>query len=79
MSNSSVWAIDKYICLWLPPDWTRRKVNYSGDLGEGKVVHEPKLESYWSVLVITPLSAMWAWWTELVLDLNLGPGTYAWL
>ena len=47
-------------------------------LGEGKVGHEPKLVSCWSMLVIDPLSAMWAWWALLVLDPNLGPGTYAW-
>ena len=31
------------------------------------------------MLVISPLSAMWAWWAKLDMDLNLGPGKYAWL
>ena len=53
------------ICHCLPHDRTRHKVNdlkidYSGGLGEGKVGHEPKLEPCWFVLVIDPLSAMWA-------------------
>ena len=35
------------------------KADYSGDLGEGKVGHEPRLEPCWSMLLIDPLSAMW--------------------
>ena len=39
----------RYIYLCLPPDNTWHKVNdsnvdYSGDLGEGKFEHEPRLE-----------------------------------
>ena len=50
-----------YICLCLSPDRTwhevnDQKVDYSGGLGEGKVGHEPCL----TMLVIGPLSAMWA-------------------
>ena len=70
-----------YICHCLPPDRTRHKVNgpkvdYSGDLGEGKVGHEPKLESCWNMLIIGPPSAMWACWAKLDLDPDLSPGTY---
>ena len=51
------------ICRCLPPDRTWHKVNdYSGDLGEGKVGNESKLEPCWSVLLIDPLSAMWVQW-----------------
>ena len=51
------------ICHCLPPDRTWHKVNdpkvnYSGDLGEGKVGHEPKLKACWSMLHIDPPSAM---------------------
>ena len=65
-------------------DRTRHKVNepkadYSGDLGEGKVGYEPRLEPCWPMLLIDLLSAMLAWWAKLVLDPNLGPGTYAYL
>ena len=72
------------ICLCLPPDRTWHKVNdpkvdYSGDLGEVMVGHEPRLEPCWTMLVIGPLCAMWAWWAYLVKDSNLGLGTYAWL
>ena len=40
-----------------PPDRTWHKVNdpkvdYSGDLGEWKVGHEPRVEPYWTMLVI---------------------------
>ena len=54
------------ICLCLPPDRTWHKVNdpkvdCSGDLGEGKVGHEPRLKSCLTMLVIGPLGAMWAW------------------
>ena len=52
------------ICVCLPPDRTWHKVynpmvDYSGDLGEGKVVYEPRLEPCRSMLLIDPLSAMW--------------------
>ena len=52
-----------FICLCLPPDrtWPKvidPKVDYSGNLGEGKVGHEPRLDPCWSMLVIGPLSAM---------------------
>ena len=51
------------ICRCLPPDWIWHKVNdpkgdCSGDLGEGKVGHQPMLEPCWSMLLIDPLSAM---------------------
>ena len=64
------------ICLCLPPDRTWHKVNdlkvdYSGDLGEEKVRHEPRLEPYLAMLLIDPLSAMWAWWAKRDLDPNL--------
>ena len=53
-----------FICLFLPPDSTWHKVNdlkvdYSV---EGKVGHDPWLEPCWAMLVLGPLSAMWAWW-----------------
>ena len=71
------------ICLCIPPDRTWHKVNdsmvdYSLDLGEGKVEHEPRLEPCLTLLAIGPLSAMWAWWALLDLDPNLDPGTDAW-
>ena len=66
------------ICRSLPLSRTWHKVNdYSADLGEGKVGHEPRLEPCWSMLVIDTPSAMWSWWALLYLDPNLGPGTYA--
>ena len=73
-----------YICYWFPPDRTWHKVNdpkadYSGDLGEWMVGHEPRLEPCWSMLLIVPLTAMWARWAKLILDPNLGQGTDAWL
>ena len=54
-NNSVIW----YICLCLPPDRTWHKVNepkvdYSGDLEERKVGHEPRLEPCWTKLVIDP-------------------------
>ena len=54
-----------YICLSLPPERTWHKVNdpkvdYSGDLGGGNVGQKPRLEPYLTMLVIGPLSAMWA-------------------
>ena len=60
------------ICLCLPPDRTWFKVNgpkvdYSGGFGEGKV--KPCL----TMLVIDPLSAIWAWFALLDMDPNLGP------
>ena len=60
-----VFALNKLIFHCLPPDRTRHKVNhpradYSGDLGEGKVEHELRLEPGWSVLIIDPLGTMWA-------------------
>ena len=54
------------------------KVDYSGGLEEGKVGQEPKLGPCLTMLVIGPLSAMWAWWAELEMEPNLGQGTYAW-
>ena len=48
-----------------------------GDLREGKIGHESKLEPCWSMQVIDPPRAMWTWWALLVLDPNLGPGTDA--
>ena len=70
------------ICLCLLPERTWHKVNdpkvdYIGDLGEGKIGHETRLEPCWTMLVIGPLSAMWTGWAKLDVDLNLGPGTYA--
>ena len=52
------------ICRCLPPDRTWHKVinpkaDYSVDLEEWKVGHEPGLEPCWSLLLIDPLSAMW--------------------
>ena len=42
------------------------KADYSGDLEEGKDGHEPRVEPCWSVLLINPLSAMWAVsWTPI--------------
>ena len=35
-------------------------------LGESKVGYEPRLEPCWSMLLIDPRSAMWAWWAKLV-------------
>ena len=65
------------ICRYLLPDRTWHKVNdYCGNVGEGKVRHEPRFEPRWSMLVIDPPSAMWAWWGLLVLDPNQSPGTY---
>ena len=57
------------ICLCLPSDRTWHnvndpKVNYSGDLGEGKVGHESRLEPCWNMLVInwtTRFSAIQGW------------------
>ena len=51
------------ICLCLPPGCTWHKVNklivdYSGCLvGGGEVGHELRLETFWTLLVIGPLSA----------------------
>ena len=45
--------------------------------GEGKVGLEPRLEPWWTMLVIRPLNAMWVWWA--LLDIDINPGTYAWL
>ena len=58
------WNIYIYVCHCLQPEKTRHKVNdpkvdYSTDLGEGKVRHEPRPEPRWSMLLIGPLSAMW--------------------
>ena len=75
------WIFEGELYLSLPPtrqDWHKvnnLKVNYSGDLGEGKVGHDPRLESCWTMLVISQLSAMWAWWAKLDMDPNLD----AWL
>ena len=61
-------AWNKLIFVTAPqPDRTRHKVNdpkvdYSGDLGEGKVGNEPRLEPCWSTLVNGRLSAIWARW-----------------
>ena len=56
--------IRKYacVCLCFPLDKAWHKVNdpkanYRGDLGEGKVENEPRLEPCWSLLLIDPLSA----------------------
>ena len=37
-----------------------RRTYSSGDLEERKVAHEPRLEPCWSLLVRSPLSAIWA-------------------
>ena len=34
------------------------KVDYSEDLGDEKVGHEPRLKSCWTMLIIGPLSTM---------------------
>ena len=65
-----------YIYHCLLPDRTRDKVDdpkvdYSGDLGERRIGHEPRLEPCWTMLVLDPLSAMWAWWTKLVMDFEV--------
>ena len=36
------------------------QADYSEDLGVGNVGHEPRFEPCWSMLLINPLSAMWA-------------------
>ena len=54
-----------------------QKVDYSRDLGEGKVKQEMRLEPCLTMVVIDPLSAMWALWAKLDIHLNLGPGMYA--
>ena len=83
--HTDKWYVHKpNICLCLPPDSTWPKVNdpkvdYNGDLGEGKVGNEPMLEPCWTLLVIGLLSAMWVWWASLDIDPNLVPDTYAWL
>ena len=64
LSMDQIELCNDSICHCLSPDRTRHKVNdpkvdYCGDLGEGKVGHEPRLEPYWTVLVIDPLSTMW--------------------
>ena len=51
------------ICLCLLPDMTWHKVNdpkvdYSEGLGVWKVGYEPRLETYWTILVIAPLCAL---------------------
>ena len=56
------------------PDRTWHKVNdpkvdFSGDLGEGKVGHEPRLEPCWTLQVIDPLGAIWAWWDTDYFDI----------
>ena len=62
----------EYICLCLPPDRTWHKVNdpkvdYSGDLGEGKVRHEPRLKPAglcWSsahLVQCRPDEPSWSW------------------
>ena len=63
------------ICRCLAPDRTWHKVNdYSGDLGKGKVGNEPRLEPYWSVLLIHPLSAMWVQWAKQFHESKSGSG-----
>ena len=66
----------------LQPDRTWHKVNdpkvgLKWGLGKGNVGHEPRLEPCWTRLVISSLSAMWARWSEL--DMDVSPGTDAWL
>ena len=56
---------------------TRRSI-IVGFRGGKKVGHEPRLEPCWTVLVIDPLSAMWAWWALLDMDPNLGVTLYRW-
>ena len=58
-----------FISQCLPPDTAWHKVkspkaDYSGDLGEGKIRNEPKLETCWSMLLFGSLSAIWAWWVK---------------
>ena len=74
-------ARQSYISHCLPPDRNWHKINdpkvdYSE---ERKVELKPRLEPCWTILVIDPYSAIYAWWVLLDLDPNLGPGTYAWL
>ena len=56
-------------CLSLSPtrqDLTQSQMtqrsNYSGGVGEGKVITKLKLEPCWTMLVISSIRAMWAWW-----------------
>ena len=85
--RSTTWPLPlilTYTCLCLLSDRTWHKVNvpkvdYSEDLEEGNVGHEPRLEPCWTMLVIGPLSAMCAWWASLVMDSNLDLGSYSWL
>ena len=69
------------ICRCLASDRTWHKVtdpkaDYSGDLGEGKVKNELRLEPCWSMLLIDPLNSM-SNEPSYFLDPNLGPGTDA--
>ena len=84
LSNSSEWPPADFIYLCVLPhrNWHKvydPKIDHSGDLGEEKAEYKPKLESCRTLLVIDPLSAMWAVLAQLDMDPNLGPGTYVWL
>ena len=81
-SQQQINAVDIWHCLPTDRTWHKLndpKVDYSGNLGEEKVEHEPKLEPCLTMLVISPLSAMWTWWAYLDIDPNMGPGTSGWL
>ena len=64
--GQSPWQINAVdICLCLSPDRTWHKVNdlkidYSGDLGEGKVGHKPRLGICWSSAHLMQCGAWWA-------------------
>ena len=65
-SNGKTPLLGHDIGLCLLPDRTWHKgndtkVDYSGDFGEGKDGNELKLELYWTMLLIGPLSGMWVW------------------
>ena len=65
--NRFILLIDVYIYRCLPPDRTWHKINdtkvgLKWGLGEGEFRHEQRFEPYLTMLVIDPLSAMWAWW-----------------
>ena len=74
LRNLLVWYLS------LPPtrqdliqsQWPEGRLQWG--LEEWKVGHESKLEPCWTMLVIGPLSAMWAWWAKLDMDPNLGLG-----
>ena len=52
-------TLESIFVTCLPPDRTWHKVNdpkvgYSWGLGEGKIGHEPRLESCWTMMQLAP-------------------------